>query len=151
MALLSPESGRLYGDPTLALDILDWDETSSRQTIGVVARAGLDGTYIGRINFNDPDFGGRASLAISLTSPLTRIPLDVDPNKDYRLVFTLSGTNLKLSLFALDDPTRAIATISTTSSARSAPGSVGIWVNANWGESRMETIVDDFVVTERRP
>lgn len=120
-----------------SVDVVGWDDTLN-QGFGLLARMQefaretTDGYWLHYI-IRSPTFTGMGSLVLDrlkdeIPSLLKEVPITLDPNQDYRLVFTGMGSALTGQLFHINDLAAPLTTLSITDETYTS-GEVGLLVS----------------------
>jgi hypothetical protein len=155
----------IFADFSMSIDILDWDERADFQSLGFAARSTVqsewppaDGicesggsSYLGGIILR------RAQPAILwyfLSTTLEEFrsqPFELDPDGVYRLAFSGVGNRLKVTLRDLGRSGWPVVAELPFIDGALSQGTIALWVNANYGQSRYDITVDNFIVTGTTP
>ena len=153
----------VYSDFYAAVDVVGWDNELN-QAFGFLFRAesiGLGTTtgYVLNYNVQHPS-GGRGQLQINRVSgerdsgTIGAANISFDPNRRYRLVFTVAGGDFSAQIYDLLDLTTPLASF-PASDATSSQGAVGLF-NFNRSSTatdksagRVDTTFDNFYVSAK--
>ena len=150
-----------FADFVTSVDLIDW--TTANQAFGILSRGTIDAQPDGFVLNFIPAYGGgqQNQLQINRVNNLGPTTIAVatgvvlDPaNKDYRMVFTGTGSSLKGELFEIS-PTNApvlLNTITATDGAFAGGGVNGLFgFDRTDGSGTFDVTYDNFVSTVPEP